>query len=165
MKCKGVCVFLVGDIGVKKRPILWSLLAVIAIGAALLLLNRKLRDTTFLAAAIQFSEWTKPNDEVSRTISKSTIEWGDNVALVPHPFASGTAQADVIDLLQKAKYQTDPEQTFSIRHPRMLPEGSLYYELRVTEGPCDVHYGVALVFDANHRLREAWGAKDEVGCI
>ena len=114
---------------------------------------------------VAYSEITKPNDAVTRTIRNGSNEWGAAIALTPKPFKTGDAQDDVLRQLSKAKYTTDSDKTFSWSKPKSFPADSQFYEKSVEGVPCSVHFEVVVRFDDQHRLVEAWGTEDEAGCL
>lgn len=149
----------------KKRPIL-LIVTCLTIGlAALFTLNASFRQTTILIGLLFYTEITKPNDAVTRTIRNGGNEWGTAIALTPKPFKAGDAEEDVLRRLSKAKYTIDSDKTFSWSKPRQFPADSQFYERSVEGLPCSLHFEVVVRFDDQHRLIEAWGAEDEAGCL
>ena len=149
----------------KKRPIFLTVICLTVGLAALLTLNAQLRQTAIIMGLVAYSEITKPNDAVTRTIRNGSNEWGAAIALMPKPFKTGDAEDDVLRQLSKAKYTTDSDKTFSWSKPKSFPADSQFYEKSVEGVPCSVHFEVVVRFDDQHRLVEAWGTEDEAGCL
>ncbi|MFT4077174.1 MAG: hypothetical protein QM647_16725 [Asticcacaulis sp.] len=149
----------------KKRRILLTVICLTIGFAALFMLNASFRQTSILIGLLIYTEITKPNDAVTRTIRDGSHEWGTAIALTPKPFKTGDAEGDVLQRLSRAKYTVDSDKTFSWRKPKQFPPGSQFYERSVEGLPCSLHFEVVVRFDNQHRLIEAWGTEDEAGCL
>lgn len=149
----------------KKRPILLLMICVVMGLIALFTLNAQFRQSTIIMSLVIYSEITKPNDAITRTIRNGSNEWGAAIELTPKPFKKGDADDDILRQLSKAKYTVDTDKSFSWRKPRSFPAGSQFYERSVEGLPCSVHFEVVVRFDDQHRLLEAWGTEDEAGCL
>ncbi|WP_349319465.1 hypothetical protein [Asticcacaulis sp. MM231] len=149
----------------KKRPIFLLMISVLIGFTVLFTLNAQFRQSTILLGLIVYSEVTKPNDAITRTIRNGSHEWGKAIALTPKPFKIGDPESDVLRHLSKAKYTTDTDKAFSWSKPKSFPADSQFYEKSVGGLPCSLHFEVVVRFDDQHRLLEAWGTEDEAGCL
>jgi hypothetical protein len=154
----------------KKTTLLrWIALGLVGIVAATALraaFDRNFRNDLWLYAAIVYADITKPNDPVTRHIRNDpSREWGHKVSLLPRPFAMGTSRSEVLKQLVAARYESDPDETFSLRHPEPIPPGGLHFSMSADEFPCQILYDVVVRFDASDRLIDAYGAQEETGCL
>jgi len=80
----------------KKRPILLLIICA-AIGLiALFTLNAQFRQSTSIMALVIYSDITKPNDAVTRTIRNGTNEWGTAIELTLKPFKNADVEDNVL---------------------------------------------------------------------
>lgn len=164
---QGVARLLVGA-EMMKRYFSYGLIGVFALMAIALGANAGIRDRLGLIVGLVYSDLTKPNDPLTRTLrggGKAGSGWGSAVQLIPIPLTRGEARHDVDLVLAKGKYTADRQRNFSWHSPREFPAGSLFYAKHVDGAPCSLTYEVVVTYDDNGRLLDAVGNQEEAGCL
>jgi hypothetical protein len=149
----------------KKRPILWTGLAVCLILAGAVAAYKPWRDTALLIGLLFYSDVTKPNDPLTRSIRDTPTGWGEPVALTPEPLKSGMAKVQVEQVLTDGKFKPTENRDFSWRNPRIFPSDSLFYSKSVDGLPCGLNYTVVVRYDDRQTLVAAVGTENEAGCL
>lgn len=150
----------------KKRPIVWTGVAICLALAGAVVVYKPWRDIALIMALVAYTDITKPNDPLTRALRDApTEDWGVAVALTPATLKIGMTRKDVDKVLAAGKFKPDESREFSWRHPVAFPTDSLFYSKFVDGVPCALKYTVVIRYDDRRTLVEAVGTENEAGCL
>ena len=149
----------------KKRAILWTVVILCLLSIGAISAYKPWRDMALLIGLLIYSDVTKPNDPLTRTIRNAPTGWGELVALTPKPLKIGMTKTEVEQVLADGKFKPTENRDFSWHHPRTLPADSQFYSKSVDGLPCALNYTVIVRYDDHQTLVEAMGTENEAGCL